>query len=60
MEIELTEKEQTLILLLRSFDFLRYEGYEVDGFSLSGLYSFISYQKKWSKWRYQRRNNGGF
>ena len=48
MEIEITDTEQTLILLLRSFDFLRYEGYEVDGFSLSGLYSFISYQKKWS------------
>ena len=48
MEIELTENEQTFILLLRSFSFLRYEGYEVDEFSLSGLCSYISYKKRWS------------
>lgn len=51
MEIELTENEQTFILLLRSFGFLRYEGYEVDEFSLSGLCSYISFKKKWSRLR---------
>ena len=51
MDFELTENEQIFILLLRSFSFLRNEGYEVDDFSLSGLCSYISFKKKWSRLR---------
>lgn len=48
MEIEITDTEQTLILLLRSFDFLRYEGYDVKELRLWGTCSCLCYKKRWS------------
>lgn len=48
MEIEITDTEQTLILLLRSFDFLRREGYVVSELRLYGPYSYLCYKKQWS------------
>lgn len=51
MEIEITDTEQTLLLLLRSFDFLRYEGYEVNELRLYGTNSCLCYKKRWSNLR---------
>lgn len=51
MEIEITDTEQTLILLLRSFDFLRREEYVVNELSLYGPYSSLCYKKQWSSLR---------
>ena len=48
MEIEITDTEQALIVLLRSFDFLRYEGYDVSELRLYGPYSCLCYKKRWS------------
>jgi len=48
MEIEINDTEQTLILLLRSFYFLRYEGYDVSELRLYGPYSCLCYKKRWS------------
>lgn len=48
MEIEITDTEQALIALLRSFDFLRYEGYDVKELKLWGPESYLCYKKRWS------------
>lgn len=48
MEIEITDTEQALIVLLRSFDFLRYEGYDVKELKLWGPESYLCYKKRWS------------
>ena len=48
METEITDRERTLLFLLRSFDFLRCEGYVVNELELYGRYSCLCYKKRWS------------
>ena len=48
METKITDTEQTLLLLLHSFDFLRREGYVVNELELYGIYSCLCYKKRWS------------
>ena len=51
METEITNSEQTLIMLLRSFSFLRHEGYVVSELELYGPYTYLCYKKQWSSLR---------
>ncbi len=45
-DFKLTETETTFILLLRNFDFFRYNGYQTKEFSLCGRYTFLVYENE--------------
>ena len=47
----MTDSEKTLIMLLRSFSFLRREGYVVSELELYGSYTYLCYKKQWSSLR---------
>lgn len=46
MSVELKENEQCFLLLLRNFDFLRSQGYNIKEFSPYGRWHYLRYENK--------------